>query len=106
MPLLDTRQKGKDLTGTFIADLVLQILSYVAQMERENIKQRQAEGIAAAKAKRRTVWPGGRCPFQTGFMNCKLDTETVVSRRVLPLGELGVAHSTFLKWNQLITINM
>ena len=51
MPLLDTRQKGKDLTGTFIADLVLQILSYVAQMERENIKQRQAEGIAAAKAK-------------------------------------------------------
>lgn len=51
MPLLDTREKGKDLTGTFIADLVLQILSYVAQTERENIKQRQAEGIAAAKAR-------------------------------------------------------
>lgn len=50
MPLLDTRQ-GKDLMGTFIADLVLQILSFVAQSERENIKKRQAEGIAAAKAK-------------------------------------------------------
>lgn len=49
MPLLDTRQ-GKDLMGTFIADLVLQILSFVAQSERENIKKRQAEGIAAAKA--------------------------------------------------------
>ena len=50
MPLLDTRH-GKDLMGTFIADLVLQILSFVAQSERENIKKRQAEGIAAAKAK-------------------------------------------------------
>ncbi|WP_019189862.1 recombinase family protein [Levyella massiliensis] len=49
MPLLDTRKKSNDLTGTFIADLVLQILSYVAQTERESIKQRQAEGIAAAK---------------------------------------------------------
>ena len=50
MPLLDTRN-GKDLMGTFIADLVLQILSFVAQNERENIRQRQAEGIAAAKAR-------------------------------------------------------
>ena len=50
MPLLDTRQ-GKDLMDTFIADLVLQILSFVAQSERESIKKRQAEGIAAAKAK-------------------------------------------------------
>ena len=50
MPLLDTRQ-GKDLMGTFIADLVLQILSFVAQSERENIRKRQAEGIAAAKAR-------------------------------------------------------
>ncbi len=48
MPLLDTRQ-GKDLMGTFIADLVLQILSFVAENERSNIKKRQAEGIAAAK---------------------------------------------------------
>jgi len=50
MPLLDTRS-GKDLMGTFIADLVLQILSFVAQSERDNIKKRQAQGIAAAKAK-------------------------------------------------------
>lgn len=50
MPLLDTRN-GKDLMGTFIADLVLQILSFVAQSERENIRKRQAEGIAAAKAR-------------------------------------------------------
>ena len=49
MPLLDTRN-GKDLMGTFIADLVLQILSFVAQNERENIRNRQAQGIAAAKA--------------------------------------------------------
>ncbi len=48
MPLLDTR-KSKDLTGTLIADIVLQLLSYVAQTEREFIRQRQAEGIAAAK---------------------------------------------------------
>lgn len=50
MPLLDTRQ-GKNLMGTFIADLVLQILSFVAQSERENIRKRQEQGIAAAKAK-------------------------------------------------------
>ena len=50
MPLLDTR-RGKDLLGTFIADLVLQVLSFVAQSERESIRKRQKEGIAAAKAK-------------------------------------------------------
>lgn len=50
MPLLDTRN-GKDLMGTFLADLVLQILSFVAQNERENIRKRQAQGIAAAKAR-------------------------------------------------------
>lgn len=50
MPLLDTR-RGKDLIGTFLADIVLQVLSFVAENERANIKQRQAEGIAAAKAK-------------------------------------------------------
>ena len=49
MPLLDTRDKNRDLTGTFMADLILQVLSYVAQNERENIRKRQAEGIAAAK---------------------------------------------------------
>lgn len=50
MPLLDTR-RGKDLVGTFLSDIVLQVLSFVAENERENIRQRQAEGIAAAKAR-------------------------------------------------------
>lgn len=50
MPLLDTR-RGKDLVGTFLSDIVLQVLSFVAENERVNIRQRQAEGIAAAKAK-------------------------------------------------------
>lgn len=50
MPLLDTR-RGKDLMGTFLSDIVLQVLSFVAENERTNIKQRQAEGISAAKAK-------------------------------------------------------
>ena len=50
MPLLDTR-RGKDLMGTFLSDIVLQVLSFVAENERVNIRQRQAEGIAAAKAR-------------------------------------------------------
>ena len=50
MPLLDTR-RGKDLMGTFLSDIVLQVLSFVAENERTNIRQRQSEGIAAAKAK-------------------------------------------------------
>lgn len=50
MPLLDTR-RGKDLMGTFLSDIVLQVLSFVAENERTNIRQRQAEGIAAAKSK-------------------------------------------------------
>ena len=57
MPLLDTR-RGKDLMGTFLSDIVLAILSYVAENERQNIRMRQAEGIAAAKAK------GIKRPFQ------------------------------------------
>lgn len=50
MPLLDTR-RGKDLMGTFLSDIVLQVLSFAAENERSNIRQRQAEGIAAAKAR-------------------------------------------------------
>lgn len=49
MPLLDTRREREGITGVFVADIVLQLLSYVAQVERENIKQRQAEGISAAR---------------------------------------------------------
>lgn len=51
IPLLDTRERPDGITGVFIADIMLQLLSYVAQVERENIRQRQAEGIAAAKAR-------------------------------------------------------
>lgn len=51
MPLLDTRERRDGLTSVLIADIVLQLLSYVAEVERENIKQRQAEGIAAAQAR-------------------------------------------------------
>ena len=64
MPLLDTRAKDKNLTGTFIADLVLQILAYVAQSERENIRQRQAEGIKAAK-ERGVRW---KCRMPSDFI--------------------------------------
>ena len=62
-PLLDTRARmeGQDLTGRFVADLVLQILAYVAQKEREDIRQRQAEGIAAAKAAGRR-WGNTKIP--------------------------------------------
>ena len=65
MPLLDTRN-GKDLMGTFIADLVLQILSFVAQSERENIRKRQAQGIAAAK-KRGVRFGRPEKPIPEGF---------------------------------------
>lgn len=65
MPLLDTRS-GKDLMGTFIADLVLQILSFVAQSERENIRKRQAQGIAAAK-KRGVRFGRPEKPMPEGF---------------------------------------
>lgn len=69
-PLLDTRKKDNDLTGTFIADLVLQILSYVAQTEREFIHQRQAEGIASAKA-RGVKFGRNKLELPEGFENAK-----------------------------------
>lgn len=70
MPLLDTRKKDKDLTSTFMTDLVLQILSYVAQVERENIRERQAAGIAAAKAKGVRFGRKGR-PLPGEFRGCR-----------------------------------
>ena len=105
MPLLDTRQKGRDLTGTFIADLVLQILSYVAQVERENIKQRQAEGIAAAKAKG-VRFGREKMPIPEEFyaLRARYREGSITARAAAR--ELGVAHSTFLKWNQSIMKNL
>lgn len=96
MPLLDTRQ-GRDLTGTLIADIVLQLLSYVAQTEREFIRQRQAEGIAAAR--RRGV-RFGPPPKERGedYRRCLvLWRSGELSARRAGL-RLGVAHTTFLKW--------
>lgn len=99
MPLLDTRCKEKDLTGMFVADLVLQILSYVAQVERENIRQRQAEGIAAAKAKG-VKFGRKKMSVPAEFYRLqKLYNEGIISARAAAR-ELGVAHSTFLKWNK------
>ena len=105
MPLLDTRQKGRDLTGTFIADLVLQILSDVAQVERENIKQRQAEGIAAAKAKG-VRFGREKMPIPEEFyaLRTRYREGSITARAAAR--ELGVAHSTFLKWNQSIMKNL
>ena len=105
MPLLDTRQKGRDLTGTFIADLVLQILSYVAQVERENIKQRQAEGIAVAKAKG-VRFGREKMPIPEEFyaLRTRYREGSITARAAAR--ELGVAHSTFLKWNQSIMKNL
>ena len=96
MPLLDTRQ-GRDLTGTLIADIVLQLLSYVAQTERELIRQRQAEGIAAAKEKgvcfgrRPMKRPDGFEDAYTEWADNKLSARAAARR-------LNVSHQTFLRW--------
>ena len=97
MPLLDTRQTGRNLTGTFVADLVLQILSYVAQTERENIKQRQMEGIAAAKM-RGVRFGRPRKNVPGDFYSIKLEWEDkkVSSREAAR--RLGVSQDTFLRW--------
>ena len=96
MPLLDTRQ-GRDLTGTLIADIVLQLLSYVAQTEREFIKKRQAEGIAAAKA--RGVKFGARPLEKPGNFHdiCNEWIKGDISARAAAR-QLGVTHTTFLRW--------
>ena len=96
MPLLDTRT-GKDLLGTIISDLVLQILSFVAQSERESIKKRQAEGIAAAKARgvkfgrpekalpgdfeqMTRLWRGKKLPLSGILSACQISESTFYRR--------------------------
>ena len=96
MPLLDTRQ-SRDLTGTLIADIVLQLLSYVAETERELIRQRQREGIQAAKARGVRF---GREPMlrPKEYIDLKrLWAQGGISARKAS-GRLGVTHKTFLKW--------
>lgn len=97
MPLLDTRKTGRDLTGTFVADLVLQILSYVAHTERENIRQRQMEGIAAAKL-RGVQFGRPRKPLPVNFHYCKerWERKEITSRQAAK--ELHIAQDTFLRW--------
>ncbi len=96
MPLLDTRQ-NRDLTGTLIADIVLQLLSYVAQTEREFIKQRQKEGIAAAKARGVKF---GRSPMErpAEYGKCRaMWIQGKISSREAGR-QLHVSHKTFLRW--------
>jgi len=98
MPLLDTR-RGKDLMGTFISDIVLQVLSFVAENERTNIKQRQAEGIAAAKARgvkfgrppipipenfyqMREDWRAGKITIKEAARACNMCPKTFYSKAV------------------------
>lgn len=97
VPLLDTRETGKDLTGIFVADLVLQILSYVAQTERENIRQRQKEGIAAAK--KRGVRFGRPPKDRPETFNQIKETWKkggISSRKAAK--QLEIAQDTFLRW--------
>lgn len=96
MPLLDTRQ-GRDLAGTLIANIVLQLLSYVAQTEREFIRQRQAEGIAAAKARGVKFGrkPAER-PKEFTDLRCEWKNGQISARKAAV--QLGITHRTFLKW--------
>lgn len=96
MPLLDTRQ-NVDLTGTLIADLVLQLLSYVAQAERESIRQRQAEGIAAARKRGvRFGRPAMILPDAFDETYTKWRSGEITSRKAGEL--LGTSQTTFLNW--------
>ena len=97
MPLLDTRRSGKNLMGVFVADLVLQILSYVAQAERENIRQRQKEGIAAARqrgvkfGRPKKRIPEEFAPLKIAWMGKQLSSREAAR-------QLGVSQDTFLRW--------
>lgn len=98
MPLLDTR-RDNDLTGTLIADIVLQLLSYVAQMERDFIRQRQAEGIALAKQNgvrfgRKPLAPPKEFETCVSLWRAGEISAREASKR------LGIHHSTFARWVQ------
>lgn len=96
MPLLDTR-RDKDLLGTFISDLVLQVLSFVAQTERESIKQRQAEGIRAAQA-RGVKFGRPVLPIHERFdeLYNQWKDRNISSRAAAK--EMGISQRTFLNW--------
>ncbi len=97
MPLLDTRSTVDGVTGRFISDLVLQLLSYVSQIEREHIKVRQAEGIAAAQARgTRFGRPKIERPEGCAALLERVRVGTVSRRRAA--SELGVSRSTVERW--------
>ena len=97
MPLLDTRQTERDLTGVFIADLVLQILSYVAETERTFNRQRQTEGIAVAKAKgTRFGRPPKDKPDTFSALYEAWQRKEISARAAAR--ELGIHHRTFSLW--------
>lgn len=98
MKLLDTR-RDKDLLGTFISDLVLQVLSFVSQTERESIRQRQAEGIAAAKL-RGVVFGRPKIPLPDCFLDTcgRWSRGEINSRTAAKM--LNVSQSTFLTWQK------
>ncbi|MCI6045024.1 recombinase family protein [bacterium] len=93
MPLLDTR-RGKDLMGTFLSDIVLQVLSFVAENERSNIRQRQAEGIAAAKARGiKFGRPAIKTPDNFGQMIKKWEKKEITTQEVMET--CGMSEATF-----------
>ena len=102
MPLLDTRQ-DRDLTGTLISDIVLQLLSYVAQTEREFIRQRQREGITAAKA-RGVRFGREAIPVPADFLEVRARWAEgeLNSRQAAAL--LKVSQNTFLKWEHMLRL--
>ena len=97
MPLLDTRRDQKDIIGTLVADIVLRIMSAFAQVEHDFIKQRQAEGIAAAKA-RGVRFGHERMPIPQNFPEVYASWKNgeISARKAGKL--LGVTHNTFLRW--------
>ena len=99
MPLLDTRHKEQGLTGKFISDLVLQILSYVAETERNNIKQRQAEGIRIAKEKGKHLGrPRNALPEKFKEVVTLYEDKQITLDEAL--NELDLSRSTFFKYRQ------
>ena len=96
-PLLDTRRKSNGLTGRFISDLVLQILSYVAEVERENIHQRQKEGIREAK-KRGVVFGRPKKEMPKNFISVAEDWKSGKVSLRTGAKVLEISHTTFIRW--------
>ncbi|MBQ6523787.1 MAG: recombinase family protein [Atopobiaceae bacterium] len=104
MPLLDTRDRPDNVTGVFIADIVLQLLSYVAQVERENIRQRQAEGIAAAKARGvKFGRPAIERPGNFDEVMALFRQKTITRKKASEM--LRVSPSTFDKWRRELSVS-